>query len=420
LWEQDDIELQAEFLTHEENRLSLTTKQGLHTLKEFDNIHTTAIVNFPRSKQQKLISLFIPDDKKDPKMKIEKLAVLSNGNATARRIRSINENTEDILVLADSTWTCSNIRSDAQIAFIQKANYVQLISVRSATNIFINDEMILQSDRPVDLTLNLDDRGWFGYLDLQRSGKTQVIFYPPTDPGLVILNKKIVKHWWENSSLIVSVSKSGIFQTGIISDRIGTTEKVRPDLPILEQLSTSIDPVWEMDNLNYYEKTQLRNEIIDLAGTDILQCSDSLLGRKNLIPAVYGIASGLHRHIWNSSDDYSFTLPQRFRFEREIAGYKFNYYEEGFFTEKGIKPAIHKFSTDDFFFLSHERDFEDHNFTEVEFNYNNYLLRTFFEKFRDDYGYQLEFRKDFETGWLGLNHSQNDFYILHRSWCRCI
>ena len=424
LWEQDDIELQAEFLTHEKNRLSLTTKQGLHTLKEFDNIHTTTIVNFPRSKQQKLITLFVPDDKTAPEMKIEKLAILSNGNATARRIQSITENTEDILVLANSAWTCSNIRSDAQIAFIQKENRVQLISVRSATNLFIENEMIFQSNHPVDLTLNMDVRGWFGYLDLQSNGKTQVILYPPTDPGLMILNKKIVKHRWENSSLIVSVSESGIFQTGIISDRIGSTEQVRSDLPILEQLSASIDPAWEMDYLNYYKKTQLRNEIIDLVGADILQYSDSLFGRKNLIPAVYGIASGLHRHIWNSTDDYSFTLPQRFRFEREIFGYKFNYYEEGSLTEKGMKPAIHKFATDDFFFLSHERDFEDHNFTEVEFNYNNYLLRTFFEKFRDDFGYQLEFRKDFETGWLGLNHSQNDFSneltnafaFAHREW----
>ncbi len=424
LWKQDDIELKAEFLTHEENRLSLTTKQGLHTLKEFDNIHTTAIVSFPRSKQQKLITLFIPDDKTAPNMKIEELAILSNGNATARRIRSITQNTEDILVLANSTWTCSDIRSDAEIAFIQKDNRVQLISVRSATNLFIDDEMIFQSDHPVDLTLNLDDRGWFGYLGLESNDKTQITLYPPTDPGLMILNKKIVKHRWENSSIIVSVSDSGIFQTGMINDRIGTTKQVRSDLPILEQLSVSIDPAWEMDNLNCYEKTQLRNEIIDLVGTDILQYSDSLLGRKNLIPAVYGIASGLHRHIWNSSDDYSFTLPQRFRFERKIAGYKFNYYEEGFLNEKGIKPAIHKFAIDNFFFFSHDRDFEDHNFTEVEFNYHSYLLRTFFEKFQDDYGYQLEFRKDLEAGWLGLNHSQNDFSnelsnafaFAHREW----
>jgi hypothetical protein len=424
LWEQDDIELQVEFLTPEESWLSLTTKQGLHTLKEFEKIHTTTIVSFPRSTQQKLITLFIPDDKTAPEMKIEKLAILSNGNVTARRIRSITQNIEDILILADSAWTCINIRSDAQIAFIQKENSIRMISIRSATNLFIEDEMIFQSDHPVDLTLNLDDRGWFGYLGLETNDKTQVILYPPTDPGLMILNKKIVKHRWENFSLIVSVSESGIFQTGIISDRIGTTEQVRSDLPVLEQLSASINPAWEMDNLNYYEKTQLRNEIIYLVGTDILQYSDSLLGRTNLIPSVYGIASGLHRYIWNSSDDYSFTLPQRFRLEREISGYKFNYYEEGFLYEKGIKPAIQKFAIDNFFFFSHERDFEDHNFTEIEFNYSKYFLRTFFEKFQDDYGYQLELRKDFETGWLGLHHSQNDFYnelsnafaFAHREW----
>ena len=424
LWEQNDIELQAEFLIPGNNGFSLTTKQGLHTLKEFDNIHTTAIVNFPRSKQQKLITLFIPDDKTAPEMKIEKLAILSNGHATARRIRSITDNSEDILVLADSSWICDEIRSDAQIAFIQKENRVQLISVRSATSMFIENEMIFQSDAPVDITLNLDDKGWFGYLGLENNDKTQVILYPPTDPGLVILNKKIIKHRWENSSLIVSLSESGIFQTGMISDRISTTEQVRSDIPILEQLSTSIDPAWEMDNLNYYEKTQLRNEIIDLAGADILQYSDSLLGRKNLIPAVYGIASGLHGHIWNSSDDYSFTLPQRFKLERKIAGYKFNYYEEGFLNEKGIKSTFQKFAIDNFFFFSYDRNFKDHNFTELEFNYRNYLLRTFLEKFRNDYGYQLEFRKDFETGWLGLNHSQNDFYdelsnafaFAHREW----
>ena len=418
-WKQGNILLDVEFIRTDDKPLAIVTKQGLHTLSAYDRQHTTAVVQLPRAKNQKLITLFIPKNIFEYSLRTQNQTLLSTGHATARKISSIDEGWEDIIVFADSTWECNGVQSDAIITTFRKTQFseIELISLISASFLTIDGEKIFESNQPIDLTINFDERGWFGYLDPKvqnlsdKNGENVVIkLFTHSDPGVVLFNKKTINYERLDNSLSFQIQRAGIFEMGFIGSRIKTTEPVRQDLPILEKLSSAPDLAWEMDNLSSYENLQLRNEIIQIVGPTAIRQVDNWIGKEDVLPSVYGITSGIFGSLWNASGDFQYNLPQRFKLERNISGHRIYYYEEGFLTESGINIRHHQLSADEILYFTHERFFDDHNNTSLELNYDKYLMQSNIENYENEHAYQFDLTRENQDGWLGFFHSQNDFY----------
>ena len=422
-WEQDNFSLDVEFVSTDDSSLLFTTKTGLHTNRVFNNEHQILEAKLPPSKDNKFISIFIPNQIGENQIQATQTEVFSNGYVNARVINEQANNWEDYIILADSVWQCGNVKSDAEIAVIHKNDFeeIEYFSAKNVTFFEIDNNEIFRADKPINITLNLVDTSWFGYLDSKSEASTFIQFFPNLDQGFITFNNRIVEFDSIEPECIIATSASGIFDFTPSQNRIYSTEKYKPYYPMLKYLDHSHDPQTELSDMNHFEKIQLRNEITTLTGEAAISLADSIMNYplKNL----YGITAGIINSAWNAEESFIVNLPQSFKLERDIAGKKVSYFEEGRITDKGLSTNFHRLEIENTLYLQQENYFKDHNFTSAELNYQQYHLYADREKYYNDVDYQITADRFFRDGRIGIQHSKeeqnksrNGINLIYNSW----
>ena len=401
-WIQDESCLDLEFMSTDDTALLFSQKTGLHTKQVFDFEHQILEAKLPVAKENKLISIFIPNQIDQDQIRVVDLEVISNGNVNARIVN--DNNWQDHIILADSVWQCRSVKSDAEIAVIHKNDFeeIEYFSAKNVTFFEIDNNEIFRADKPIDITLNLVDTGWFGYLDSKSEASNFIELYPSYNQGFMIFNKKIVE--FEDSTCLFVTSESGVFDFNPSKNEIYTTEIFRPYYPMLNSLEFSHNPQTELSDMNHFKKIQLRNEITALTGEAAISLADSIM--KYPLKNLYGITTGIINSAWNAAESFIVNLPQSFKLERDIAGKNISYFEEGHITDKGLSTRFHRFEIENTLYLQQENYFKDHHYTAVELNYQKYHLYADREKYKKDIDYQIAFDRYFNNGSIELQHNR--------------
>ncbi len=405
-WVQETSCLDVEFISKDDNALLITQKTGLHTKRVFNNEHQILETKLRPSKENKFISIFIPNQISEDQIHASKTETSSNGIVNARIIEDQYNNWKDYIILADSVWECTNVSSDADIAFFHKNEFdkVEYLTAKNVTFFKIDNEYIFTSEKPIDIILNLAGNGWFGYLSSQHTRSNFIEFYPQYTLGFMIFNNKVVEFDVLDSASLFATDESGIFDFHPSQNRTFTTEKFKPYYPILSSLNVSQDPHSDIEHMNNFEKVQLRNEITKITTEATLNNADSLLNYS--LKNMYGITAGIINCAWSASESFILNLPQTFKLERNIAGKEVSYFEEGHITDKGISTKFHRLEIENTLYFQQENYFEDHAFTSAEINYNKYHLYADREQYEGDIGYQFALDRYFNNGAIGLQHNQ--------------
>ncbi len=407
-WIQETSSLDVEFISTDDNALLISQKTGLHTKRVFNNEHQILEAKLPPSKENKFISIFIPNQIGVDQIYATKIEAFSRGKVNARIIEDQNNNWKDYIILADSVWECGNVSSDADIAVFHKNefNEVEFLSAKNVTFFKIDNEKIFTSERPIDITLNIVDDSWFGYLSSKNERSNFIEFFPIHDVGFMIFNSKIVEFIKGGSANMFATAESGIFDFNLSQKRIYTTEKFRPHYPILSSLNFSQDPHSDIEQMNIFEKVQLRNEITQITGEAALGTADSLLNYP--LKNIYGITAGLINSAWSASESFKINLPQSFKLTRKIAGKEVSYFEEGHISDKGISTQFHRLEIENTLYFQQENYFDDHAFSSAEINYQKYHLYADREQYNSEIDYQFAFDRYFNNGTIGLQHSREE------------
>ncbi|MCK5051678.1 MAG: heparinase II/III family protein [Candidatus Cloacimonetes bacterium] len=407
-WVQETSCLDVEFISKDDNALLLTQKTGLHTKRVFNNEHQILEARLPPSKENKFISIFIPNQIGEAQISASKIEANSNGKVNARIIEDQHNNWKDYIILADSVWQCGNVSSDADITVFHKNKFdeVEYLSAKNVTFFIIDNEEIFRAEKPIDITLNLVDDGWFGYLSSKYKSSNFIEFFPKHTRGFMIFNNKIVEFDVLDSAGLFATAESGIFDFHPSQNRIYTTEKFKPYYPVLSNLNFSQDPHSDIEQMNNFEKVQLRNEIIKITGEAALNTADSLLNYP--LKNIYGITAGIINSAWSSSESFKINLPQSFKLNQNIVGKEVAYFEEGYITDKGISTKFHRLEIENTLYFQQENYYEDHSLTSAELNYQQYHLYADREQYNSDIDYQFAFDRYFSNGTIGLQHSREE------------
>lgn len=411
-WSQTDIRLDLEFLTHDENPLFITPKTGLHTHKIDNYSHTSAVVNLPYSRNSHLISILLPQKIYHDELTSQSVPMIGDGNA--RVIRAENEDWKDHIVTAASHWQCHIYESDAKMATFRQNGFgeVEFCVVKNATYLKIDGKPIFESDSPISVTLILNDDDWFGYLSEDSELPAEIRFFSPTTPTIVMVDKKMAEFESEKKYFTLFAKNAGILEIGNLGKEIRTTPSIKENLSMMKRLNRCDR---DYEGLSEAEKTQLRNEIIQVIGETGIKLSDSVLQKKwnleNGTSKIYGISSGILNSLYNPTGVAELNLPQIFEWERSGQNHEIRYYEEGFLTERGLESRRHQFYINQNnhrnLWLSYETAFDNHQHGYGEFNSKRFTIRTNVEKWQEDSGYQVELTHRHAHGWLSLQRSQS-------------
>jgi hypothetical protein len=437
-WETEDASLEAEFLNPECQPVTIVPQAGLHTQDLQNGRHTSATVHLPLSQEQKLVTLFLPQEKDGREYTLAPEPVLCDGLATGRRIVPSDADWEDVLVLADCPWQSGPFESDGRIGLYRKSEIgeIPFFTVAGASYVRIGGETIFESNCLLNITLILDDLGWYGHLSqseednnnlssLRNESKTAVLeFYPHMDPGCVLLDKKNVSYNWQDQKLVLQLERDGIFEMGPQSSRAETAEFVRENLPMLQRLSQLPDPSIAIRNMSRADITQLNNEIIQESGRAGLQYSDSLLGSSQKTAAIYGVVSGLLNSFYRQTGEAQFTIPQRMDIEHRLFQKEVSYFEEGYIDKSGLNARRHQIGVDQTFWMSHENLFDNHRMTRIHFNREPFGLETYIEDWEEDQAYYIGVHRRDQNGWFSASHSErmknlgrtSVFSLGHKDW----
>ena len=420
-WTQDNYILDAEFISENDNSLLFTTKTGLHTNRIFNYEHQILEAKLPPSKQNKFISVFIPNMVGEEEVQADVTEAFSNSNINARVIIDRANNWKDFIVLADSVWNCENVSSDANIAVFHQNefNAVEYLSANSVTYFTIDDEVIFRADKPIDITIHLSYENWFGHISSKQKKNNFIEFFPTNNQGFMSFNNKIVE--FDDSICRFVITESGVFDFHPSRNKIDTADKFKPNYPILNSLNFSQDPNYDIELMNNFEKNQLRNEITMLTSKAMRNEVDSLINYP--LKNIYGITAGLVNAAWSSSESFKINLPQSFELEREIAGKQVSYFEEGHITDKGLSTNFHRLEIEDTFYFLQESYFRDHHFTSAEINFRQYHIYADREELKNDIDYQFAFDRFFDNGTIALQHnseekneSRNGILLNYNTW----
>ncbi len=162
----------------------------------------------------------------------------------------------------------------------------------------------------------------------------------------------------------------------------------------------------DIEEMNNFEKVQLKNEITLLTAEAALNTADSLLNYP--LKNIYGITAGIINSAWSASESFKINLPQSFELERNIAGKQVFYFEEGHITDKGISTKFHRLEIENTLYFQQENFFEDHSLTSAEINFLQYHLYADRERYEKDIDYQFTFDRYFSNGTIGLQHSREE------------
>jgi len=420
-WIQDETCLDLEFMSTDDTEFIFSQKTGLHTKRVFDYEHQIMEAKLPIAEESKLISILIPNQMDQEQIRVTDLEVISEGKVNGRIIE--DSNWQDQIVLADSVWQCRSVKSDAEIAVIHKNDFeeIEYFSAKNVTFFEIDNKVIFRAEKPINITLNLADPNWFGYLNPRSETSNSIQFFPMLDQEFITFNNRIVEFNTIETSCEITTSISGIFDFNPSQKRIYSNQKFRPYFPVLQSLEHSLDPQTELRDMDHFEKIQMRNEIVALTGDTVISLADSIMNYplKNL----YGITAGIVNSAWNAEESFIVNLPQSFRLERDIAGKKVAYFEEGRITDKGILTKFHRLEIENTLYFQQENYFKNHYYSSVELNYHNNHLFVDREKYMNDIDYQVAFDRDFENGNLGLQHniekakeSRNGIFLQLNTW----
>ncbi|MCF7793927.1 MAG: heparinase II/III-family protein [Candidatus Cloacimonetes bacterium] len=405
-WKQSDAELRAEFLSISEKPISLKDRIGLNSFAD-DNDHHIAQIYFPTNYSAELVSIFIPEKTENPEILIKELSVNSNGKIEARTIENFNSGDLVKVIIAESNWRCADIESDAKCAIIQENCFSKIFSLKSVTYLKIADETIFEADQEIDLTFNFANS--YGYLET-GGNNIDIKFHQINDPGIIILERLTVDYDFIDEEIHFKTNRSGVLQFGRIKCDIETAQPVRDDLPILMQISSSYNPDEEFHNLNYYQKTQLRNEIINYSAPLGISLINQKVGKSYFLQNLYKLSTGFLRSSYNSDENFEFNFPQSFRLKRRFGKYLLEYYEAGFYTEEGPVFRKHRLwiSQDDkSFYYAFDNDFENFRMHSFQVQFNRYFSRFDWQKYKAKNAYQIELRRDHNYGFLDLIHSKD-------------
>lgn len=437
-WENGDVHLEAHFLRATEEPATLITQTGLHTRDIQNGQHRSVMIHLPLSKEQELVSLFFPQ--KTDEWEIDHIPepVLCEGQATGTRIFSNNSKWEDVLVIAEGPWQNGPFVSNGRIGLYRKSGNkeVSFFTIVEANYVRIGSEAVFESDFPVNMTLILDDQGWYGYVGCSEKTShffsspttelkmTTITFFPSIDPGCVLLGKEIVSYTWKDQRLVLHLDRDGILEMGPQSHRIRTTETVYENLPMLQRLGQLPDPSIMSQSLTHAELIQLRNEIVQETGRIGLQCSDSLLGGSQRTAALYGIASGLLNAVYQQTGEAHLRIPQKMDIRHDLFQHRISYFEEGMIDQSGLNVRRHHIGVDQTLWVSHERLFDHHQMTRIQLNRNHFGLEVFVEDWEEDQAYHIGVHRNKPNGWLSVSHSEwlkdmgrmSLFSLGHNNW----
>ncbi|NQT24958.1 heparinase II/III family protein [candidate division KSB1 bacterium] len=410
IWRSDQAALEAEFL-HPDEPPFISLQEGLHTLPDQEGIHTAATVTFSQEATRKMMTVFLPQKPGEDELESISFPVHSDSPAQARQIVSIQKGWTDYLITAEGAWECSELASDADEAVFRPMQMDEgFFSGTHLTFLNINGEKVFQSDIPVDLTLIFDPAGWYGFLDVAQSGlliqdSIKVFLTLPTDPGIVLLNKKDAPYQWNEGVLSFSFLQGGILEMGVLSGRVRTDEAIYENLPILTRLGNLHDPDPIIQNLSQDELTQLRNEIVQVMGQSAIHATDQKLGSSGRTADLYGVTSGIMNSVFNQTGKPGFNLPQQFSWTEDMGGHSVRYDEEGEFRDGQFNARRHRVAVEDQLWLMHENLFDSHHLTTVEVNHSNYNVQGTVEQWKDDHSAQMRLTRMQENGrtWVDIS-----------------
>jgi len=415
-WKNTHGTLEALFIQPNDKPLVIQPRIGLHTLDTEDQSHTSVLVRFPLSEQQKLLTMFLPQKPGQDILEVNLITSISNDHSYAYEIRSNQEGWKDIIIFSEGPWRCRGIESDAKVTIYHQSSWESdaWFSVYSGTFLRIAGELIFRSEVPIDMTVILDQQGWYGHLGCHKdSEKTRIHFYPSIDPGIILFNKSIIPYVWENDILTLEIRQSGIFQMTTLSDRIRTTDRIHENLSMINRLR-SVENVQETLNvLSPAERMRLQNEIVSLMGEAGIGLSDRLTDCDPDVASLYRIISGIFNSSYNQTGQKTFTFPQVFEYQENLSGHNIKLYEEGFLNKKGLQMRKIQLAFDELFKFSQNNFFKGYQESTFEITQKENWLYTHIQTFQDQQSVQLGLNHQGQNQWFAFNYTTNQPEFAH-------
>lgn len=413
-WRQNDVRLEAEFVTASQAPVTISPQVGLHTLAAGGS-HATAVVSLPAAPRQRLVTLLIPQAGGAPRVDVDPVPVSSKAAATGRRIRTVDAGGEDLLIVADGPWQSGLLDSDAEMALAHQgpSGAVAWISVVGATYLRIAGEKILDSDRPVNASLVLDERGWYGYLG-SPEGEARVQLYPPVNPGLVMFNKKKTGSDPGDGSVLVAVRGSGPLEMGLVGGRVRTVERLRRSYPLLNWLGQSNQRQDLVRQFSTAQRLELRNEILAALGNAGIHWSDGVLQRglhagPQATRRLYGLTAGILNSLYDPSGLARMRLPQVLDIQQSWGDRDVRFYQEGLLTETGLQVRRQRMTVvgqdGSRLRVQHQRLFRGQESGSLEWERKRMVAFLRVEDWRGRRGFQVGLDRRSNSGWISLQHS---------------
>ena len=421
-WTQEDVILESEILTPDERILAISEERGLDTFSG-ESFHTTAVIHARGGENGLLATLMIPQQAGDPVF-IRPMVVISEKPASARAI-SLPDGRTDLVVSAQTAWTCGRLRSDARLALMQlDENQNSILSLKNASFAILDGRTIFQSTEPVDIFLNCQTDSWAGYINAESAYSDSLILnlLPLFDPGTILFNKFPVDYETAGDTIRFVIRESGPLQLGLSANGIRTPESWRPSLPLLTRLSRSGDLNSTLQHLTEAEITQLRNEIIFLLGKKGLEGADRFFG-EHALENLYELVCGLINFSANQSGAESFAIPQTWEMDKNIGSHQVGYKTSGFWSEKGLTLREHRLQVDTLLSYALRKPFEGRTSQQLSLHQSGQDLLITTDRIRSQTAWQGLFTRWLPEGWMQVDYtdsysdiSSSSLSWRHRQW----
>jgi len=409
-WQQDDAILDAEFMSLDRVRFGQSSKLDSYDKSQSNNSLT---IHLPESSSTGLVSLFIPKSLESDNIEIHDFPVSSRGKTIAHKI--ISSNWQDYIVLAKSDWQTDRLRSDASFALLHDGS-TSYIYLRSATECYLDEELIFSSDRKINLLIHLEQTGWSGIVDLPDKSELEacsIKFYPALNPGNLLVNNIITDYIWDDGFSAV-FTEDAVFRSGKnISNRL-TNSGVRENISILQELQYSSDPQRELELMNEADKTCLRNEILDIIARNGIDEVNDLIGKNKFLQHLYGITMGISTSMWDAEEGVAFNIPQSFQLERNILGKQVAYREQGKISNKGISPNYQELIVEDRLRVMLLNDLKKQHELDVEIKQRDYLFYTNWQKYHKLNSFDFELQRNLQNSNWFTNLNFNEMQQSNR------
>lgn len=408
-WQQENACLDGYFLRSGNSPLSIVSKPGLHTVSGQSGSHTQFSVDLPPATTGQLVSLFIPQSKEASEIRADLFPVLSSEPAQAWQLVTADQIRPAWLVLSDSDWQVGDLKSDGHMVLFQERDMETppRLTMIGGTYFEYHGLRLIESTQPVTCTLVLDESGWFGYIrpTSHNTDSLFITFATSFQSGQILIDHREATYIQTKEGIRVHVASAGIFEMGHGLGKVRTTETWRPNQPVIDRLSTAGDVPAALDHLSSEDRILLKNEITETIGREILAQINTRSGHDNGLQNLYLIASGLANAAINRLG-LDLALPQQLKLQENFGNHQFDYFEEGYFSQKGWTLQRQQLDVDDALFLSYNQPFAGYEEGALSYYQPTYQLQTRVERTSEDMGYDTQWTGYRDGGWLSFQHQK--------------